>query len=41
MIGETKRLNVNNKETPANDENDEGCEDHWLNMSARVGKIWL
>ena len=38
MIGETKRLNVNNEEAPANDE---GCEDHWLNTSARVGEIWL
>ena len=36
MIGE---LNVNNnKEAPANDE---GCEDHWVNVSARVGEIWL
>ena len=38
MIGETKRLNVNNEEAPANDE---GYEDHWLNTSARVGEIWL
>lgn len=35
MIGE---LNVNNKEAPANNE---GCEDHWVNVSARVGEIWL
>ena len=38
MIGETKKLNVNDKETPAYDE---GCEDHWVNTSARVGEIWL
>ena len=38
MIGETKKLNVNDKGMPANDE---GYEDHWLNTSARVGEIWL
>ena len=38
MIGETKKLNVNDKEAPANDE---GYEDHWVNTSARVGEIWL
>ena len=38
MIGETKRLNVNDKEALANDE---GCEDHWVNTAARVGEIWL
>ena len=37
MIGETKKLNVNG-EAPVNDE---GCEDHWVNTSARVGEIWL
>jgi hypothetical protein len=36
MIGETKKLN--DKEAPADDE---GCEDHWVNTSARVGEIWL
>ena len=38
MIGESKKLNVNDKEAPANDD---GCEDHWVNASARVGEIWL
>ena len=38
MIGETKRLNVNDKEMPTDDE---GYEDHWVNTSARVGEIWL
>ena len=36
-IGETKQ-NVNVKEVPANDD---GCEDRWVNASARVGEIWL
>ena len=40
MIGETKRLNANDKETLAN-ANDDGCEDRWVNASARVGEIWL
>lgn len=36
MIGET------NKKTPASQsDNDEGCEDHWVNVSARAGEIWL
>ena len=38
MIGETKKLNGIDKEATANDE---GCEDHWVNTSARVGEIWL
>ena len=38
MIGETKKLNDNDKEAPPNDE---GCEDRWVNTSARVGEIWL
>lgn len=38
MIGEMKKLNVNDKEAPVNDE---GCEDRWVNASARVGEIWL
>lgn len=37
MIGETKKLmNIN-----APGDEDEGCEDHWVNVSARVGEIWL
>lgn len=38
MIGEMKKLNVNDKEAPVNGE---GCEDRWVNASARVGEIWL
>ena len=40
MIGETKKSNVNNKEAAVGNE-DEGCEDPWVNASARVGEIWL
>lgn len=37
MIGETKKLmNIN-----APGDEDEGYEDHWVNVSARVGEIWL
>jgi hypothetical protein len=38
MIGESKKLNVSDKEAPGNDE---GYEDHWVNTTARVGEIWL
>jgi len=42
MIGETKKLGADDKDAPAdNRDEDEGCEDHWVNVSARVGEIWL
>ncbi|KAF8816161.1 hypothetical protein BYT27DRAFT_7128066 [Phlegmacium glaucopus] len=42
MMGETKKLGVNNKRAPTDEKDeDEGCEDHWVNVSARVGEIWL
>jgi len=40
MIGETKKLKGKATPTGQSDE-DEGCEDHWVNVSARVGEIWL
>ena len=42
MIGETKTLKFHSKGTPTgHNDHDAGCEDRWLNVSARLGEIWL
>jgi len=39
-IGETKKLSADDKDAPT-DNRDEGCGDHWVNVSARVGETRL